>query len=191
MAERPPTELGRARLRRLATSDLESEDVATIRAILAAAFGNGEEERFTADDWDHALGGIHFVLDVDGEIVAHASVVERQIDVGGRRLRTGYVEAVATAPDHQGLGLGSLVIADVIAYIRHEFELGALSTGRQGFYARLGWLIWIGPSSVRTSGGARRTPDEDGDIMVLPAPSSPSLDLSAPISCEWRRGDVW
>jgi len=26
---------------------------------LAEAFGNDEEERFTDDDWEHALGGLH------------------------------------------------------------------------------------------------------------------------------------
>jgi hypothetical protein len=30
-----------------------------------------------------------------------------------------------------------------------------------------------------------------GDIMVLATPASSPLDPSAPISCEWRRGDVW
>jgi len=179
------------RLRRLSTQELRPKEVAAIRALMLAAFGSSEEDGFTDDDWDHALGGVHFVLDLDGEIVAHASVVEREIHVGGRPLRTGYVEAVATAPDRQGAGLGSIVIADVTAYIRDEFELGALGTGRHRFYERLGWQTWTGHSSVRTIGGERRTPDEDGYILVLQTLSSPPLDLAATISCEWRPGDVW
>jgi aminoglycoside 2'-N-acetyltransferase I len=134
---------------------------------------------------------MHFVLDHDGVIVAHASVVERELHVGGRPVRTGYVEAVATAPDRQGAGLGSRIMADVTAYIRDRFELGALGTGRHSFYARLGWQAWTGRSFVRTPDGPRRTPDEDGYILVLRTPSSPPLDLSASISCDWRRGDVW
>jgi aminoglycoside 2'-N-acetyltransferase I len=134
---------------------------------------------------------MHFVLDHDGVIVAHASVVERELHVGGRPVRTGYVEAVATAPDRQGAGLGSRIMADVTAYIRDRFELGALGTGRHSFYARLGWQTWTGPSFVRTPHGPRRTPDEDGYILVLGTPSSPPFDLSASISCDWRRGDVW
>src|SRR2546426_796867 len=69
--------------------------------------------------------------------------------------------------------------------------LGALGTGRYRFYERLGWLRWAGPSFVRTAGGLRPTPDEDGYILVLPTPSSPPLDQSAGISCDWRPGDVW
>ena len=155
------------------------QEIAAIRALLERAFGSDEEERFTDDDWDHAVGGVHFVLDVDGEIIAHASVVERELHVDGRPLRTGYVEAVATAPDRQGAGFGSLVMADVTAWIKDRFELGALGTGRQRFYERLGWLTWAGPSFVRTGEGPRRTPEEDGYIMVLPTPSSPPLDLTA------------
>jgi aminoglycoside 2'-N-acetyltransferase I len=191
VSDRSRLDLDRARLRRLSTDSLARAEVATIREILAAAFGNDEEERFTQDDWDHALGGVHFVLDLDGEIVTHASVVEREIHVGGLPLRTGYVEAVATAPEHDGAGFGSLVIADVTSYIRDGFELGALGTGRLHFYERLGWLVWGGPSSVRTPEGLRRTPDEDGYIMVLETPASPPLDVTATISCEWRPGDVW
>jgi aminoglycoside 2'-N-acetyltransferase I len=137
------------------------------------------------------VGGLHFVLDLDGEVIAHASVVERELQVDGRPLRTGYVEAVATAVDRQGTGHGSLVMADVTSYIRERFELGALGTGRQRFYQRLGWLTWTGPSFVRTADGPRRTPEEDGSILVLPTPLSPPLDPTTPISCEWRPGDVW
>jgi len=182
---------GSIRLRRLTTDELTAPEVHAIREMLVAAFGTDEEERFTEDDWQHSVGGLHFVLDVDGEIVAHASVVERELHVGDRPLRTGYVEAVATVPARQGAGLGTLVMRDVGSYIRDSFQLGALGTGRQTFYERLGWTVWAGPSSVRTATGTRRTPAEDGYILILPTPSSPRLDLTAPISCEWRPGDVW
>jgi aminoglycoside 2'-N-acetyltransferase I len=82
-------------------------------------------------------------------------------------------------------------MGDVGTHIREQFELGALGTGRPAFYERLGWLTWKGPSSVRTAAGNRRTPDDDGYILVLPTPTSPRLDLTAPISCDWRPGDVW
>jgi aminoglycoside 2'-N-acetyltransferase I len=184
-------ESDRQRLRRVSTPDLTLLDVAAIRELLLAAFGSEDEERFTDDDWDHAVGGVHFVLELDGDIIAHASVVEREIHAGHRALRTGYVEAVATAPHRQGAGFGSLVVGEVTAYIRDQFELGALGTGRHLFYERLGWLTWAGPSYVRTADGVHRTPDDDGWIMVLATPASPPLDVAATLSCEWRAGDVW
>ena len=139
----------------------------------------------------HAVGGLHFVLELDSAIVGHASVVERELHVGGHALRTGYVEAVGVAPDRQGTGLGSVVMGDVTDYIRDRYEFGGLGTGRHRFYERLGWIRWQGPTFVRTADGAQRTPDEDGDILVLPTPTSPPLDFTAAISCEWRPGDVW
>lgn len=161
-----------------------------MRRLLEDAFGD-DEERFTEDDWLHAAGGVHFVLDVDGEIVTHAAVVERELHLDGRPFRTGYVEAVATLPGRQGAGFGSMVMEDVAAYVTKRFELGALGTGRHHFYERLGWRTWRGPSSVRTEDGDRRTPDEDGYILVLPTRTSPPLDLNGTISCDWRPGDVW
>ena len=195
MPDRPPTDpirpSPRPRLRRLSTPDLTASEVAAIRAIMDDAFGPDEDERFTDDDWHHAVGGLHFVLDVDGMIVTHASVVEREIHVADRPCRTGYVEAVATAPAAQDAGYGTLVMTEATAWIRERFELGCLGTGRHHFYERLGWLTWRGPTSVRTPDGLRRTAEDDGYLMVLPTHSSPALDLAAPISCEWRPGDVW
>jgi len=182
--------LDRTRLRRLRTDELTAAEIDAIRTLLWAAFPPGDEG-FTEDDWDHAVGGTHFVLDAGGRVVAHASVVERTLHVGGIPLRTGYVEAVATAPTLQGRGLGTIVMRDVDAWIDAGFQLGALGTGSHHFYERLGWRTWRGPSSVRSAAGALPSPDDDGYIMVLATSTSPPLDLDAPISCEWRPGDAW
>lgn len=179
-------------MRRLRTDELAPDEMTAIRALMVDAFGTDPEERFTEDDWRHSVGGMHFVLDVDGEIRSHASVVERELHVAGRPILTGYVEAVATAPEHQGSGLGTQVMREVNRYIAERFELGALGTGSHRFYERLGWQPWRGPSSVRLPDGTeQRTRDEDGYIMVLRTPISPPLDLDLPISCEWRPGDAW
>src|SRR5688572_879780 len=163
------------RIRRATSADLTRPELEAIRDILWAAFPPGDEG-FTEEDWNHSLGGTHFVADVDGRIAAHASVVERELHVAGRRLRAGYVEAVATDPALQGRGLGTLVMSHVAAWIRERFELGALGTGSHHFYERLGWRTWRGPSSVRLPVGEQPTPADDGYILVLETPTSPSLD---------------
>ena len=179
------------RVRRVPTDRMTGPELDAIRGLMDEAFGSGEEA-FGDDDWAHALGGLHVVLDVGGRIAAHAAVVERELRVGGRSLRTGYVEAVATAPDLQGTGLGTAVMGPVAIHIRDRYELGALGTGSHTFYERLGWRTWRGPSSVRLPDGRERpTPDEDGFIMVLLTRTTADLDLALPISCDWRPGDVW
>ncbi len=179
-------------LRSVSTAGLSEVDLAAIRALLLEAFADDELGGFDEDDWLHALGGTHLVLEASGEIVGHAAVVERELHVAGRPLRVGYVEAVAVQPQRQRTGLGTRLMSEVSALIvERGFELGALGTGSHAFYERLGWRTWRGPSSVRTDDGERPTPDEDGFILVLRTPASPPLHLTDPISCDWRSGDVW
>jgi aminoglycoside 2'-N-acetyltransferase I len=177
-----------ATVRRVAGEDLRPQEVATLRALFDAAWERGG---FTEEDWDHAFGGLHFLLEEGGTIVSHASVIERQLHTGGLDLVAGYVEAVATLPTHGRRGYGSAVMNEVGEWIDRTFQLGALDSARHDFYERLGWVVWRGPTSVRTDRGLVRTPEEDGNVLVRVTPLSPDLDLSAPISCEWRSGDVW
>jgi aminoglycoside 2'-N-acetyltransferase I len=178
-------------LRVLRTPDLTDMEIAGIRRLMLDAFGTDEEDAFTDDDWAHSIGGLHFVLDIDGEIVTHASLVERELHIGDRPLRTGYVEAVATSPGYEGRGHGSQVMEAVAGHIRGGYELGGLGSERHHFYERLGWETWRGPTFVRGADGPERTPEEDGYILVLRTPASPPFDLAETISCEWRVGDVW
>ena len=182
------------------TDELTEADVAAIRDVLTAAFAEDEHGGFTEDDWQHALGGTHFLAieDRPGErrIVGHASVIERELHLGepatARPAHTGYVEAVAVEPAWQRQGLGSRLMQAVNAHIDEGgFELGALGTGSQPFYQRLGWEIWRGPTFVRTARGVEPTPDEDGYILVRRTAASPPLQLTDPISCDWRPGDAW
>lgn len=184
---------GRAapRLRELRTLDLTPVEMAAIRELMDAAFAADEHGGFADEDWDHALGGLHVVLDIEGVILSHASVVERELHIAGRPLRTGYVEAVATQPGHEGRGHGSAVMERINAHIAATFQLGALGTGRHAFYERLGWQTWQGRAFVRTDTGALRTAEDEGYILVLRTPASPPLQLTEDISCEWRPGDVW
>ena len=171
----------------LRTEDLADHDLAELRPMLDAAFRG----RFDDHDWDHALGGWHAVVRDDGRLVAHAAVVERVLEVGDRSFRTGYVEAVATAPDRQGEGFGDQVASEVTDLVRRSYELGALSTAHHAFYERLGWERWQGPSYVREADRVVRTEDEDDGVMVLRVGPSVAIDLTAPITCPARPGDDW
>ena len=178
------------RLRTMSSDALTEAEIALIRTILWEAFGDGDDA-FAEDDWTHVLGGTHFVLDLDGEIVTHAAIVERQLWIRERPVRTGYIEAVATDPGHQGRGFGSVVMEAVTDHVRESFDLGALGTGRLSFYQRLGWEAWKGPAYVRDPGGLIRTRDDEGYILVLRTPMSPSFEGTEPLSCLSRVGEPW
>jgi aminoglycoside 2'-N-acetyltransferase I len=172
------------------TSQLSRHELATLRALFDAAWG-GKDDAFSDDDWTSATGGTHFLLEIDGSLVSHASVVDRVLVTEGRELRTGYVEAVATRPDHQRRGYATEVMLAVGAFIDERYQLGALDTDLTAFYERMGWERWRGSTHVRTERGTIGTPEEDGLVMIRRTPTTPHLDLDASISCDWRPGDVW
>ena len=175
---------------RRSSGELGPEELASLREMVRAVWAQ-EAEAFTDEDWGHAVGGMHFVLEDRGVTIAHASVVERELHTSGHRLATGYVEAAAVKVTHQRRGHGTALMREVDDYIDRMFPLGALNTGVPVFYERLGWVVWKGPTFVRTEAGWQRTPQEDGNVMVRATPTSPQLDLASPISCDWREGDVW
>jgi aminoglycoside 2'-N-acetyltransferase I len=175
--------------------ELDPADAVAARDLMRVAFGTGPEERFSDDDWDHALGGTHVVARVDGELVGHASVVPRTLHVGDAARSVawhcGYVEAVAVHPDHQGKGIGTALMDEVARIVREGYDLGALGTGRRAFYARLGWEAWRGPVHVVRADGWERLRDEEGYVFVLRHGPSAGLPLSGGIACEERPGDDW
>jgi aminoglycoside 2'-N-acetyltransferase I len=177
------------RMRKVATPQLGAEELEAARRLVFGAFGG----RFEEHDWEHAVGGVHLVVEEDGEVVAHGAVVPRVLAAGGRELRTGYVEAVATRGDRRGRGLATLVMVEAGKVIEEGYELGGLSdgTGIPGFYQRLGWEAWQGPTWAAGPDGPVRTAEEDGGLLVLRTPATGALDLAGPITCDWRAGDVW
>lgn len=174
-------------LERYTTEAAPADLMRAARRLMIDAF-DGD---FSDDDWDHALGGTHVVAVDDGELIAHAAVVPRSLEIDDRPFRAGYVEAVATAPARQGEGVGTELMGEVAEVVVAAFELGALATGEHRFYERLGWERWRGPTSVRAGEQLIRTPDDDDGIMVLRFGPSATVDLDASIVCHMRSGDVW
>jgi aminoglycoside 2'-N-acetyltransferase I len=168
------------------TADLDAATLRAIRALMDRAF----EGDFDDHDWDHALGGLHALVWEDGELVAHASLVQRRLLHGGRALRAGYVEAVAVDPRRRRHGYGAEVMAPLERVIRGAYEVGGLAASEMAlrFYAALGWQRWEGPTSALTPGGVIPTPDDDG-IFVLPVTAE--LDRSGELTCDYRDGSLW
>jgi aminoglycoside 2'-N-acetyltransferase I len=169
------------------TSDLDRETRRHVCQMVTAAFAGD----FTAEDWEHTLGGMHALIWQHGAIIAHAAVIQRRLLYGGDALRCGYVEGVAVREDCRGQGLVHALLDGVEQVIRGAYQVGAASASEaaRGVYAARGWLRWRGPTSVLAPTGPVRTPDDDGGVYVLPV--GISLDTSAALACDWRAGDVW
>ena len=120
--------------RRTDTLD-ESERNAVIQLCIAA---------HNNDDFQYLFSrylppdGLHLLGSDDGTLVGHAVVTTRWAQPEGHPiLRTGYVDAVSTAPDRQGQGVGSAVMRALAAAIADDYEIACLETDREGFYAAL------------------------------------------------------
>jgi aminoglycoside 2'-N-acetyltransferase I len=178
-----------ATVRTVPTSDLDAGERAGLRELLDLAFAGA----FDDDDWDHTLGGLHFVVAEQGMVVAHAAVVQRRFLHAGRSWRGGYVEAVAVHPRWRGQGCAAAVLTAAERVIDRAFDLGALSASAagSGLYRSRGWLPWQGPTAVLSPSGPLRTVDDDDSVFVRVVLDGAELHLTGELTCDWREGDVW
>jgi aminoglycoside 2'-N-acetyltransferase I len=132
----------------------------------------------------------HILARLDGRLVSHALWITRWLQIGsGPLLRTAYVEGVATDAHYRSRGFASAVMERLAREII-DFEIGGLSPAETSLYSRLGWEYWLGPLFHRKDGMLFRDPADEA-IMILRLPKTPVLDLTQPISVEWRQGEVW
>lgn len=173
----------------LHTGQLGADRRREIFALCQRAF-DGD---FSADDLDHALGGMHvMIVGDDGSLVGHGAVVQRSMLHDRQPLRVGYVEAVAVDPARQRQGIGTRMMREIGALIGGGFDVGALwaSDEGAGLYRSLGWVPWRGRTAVITfERGAEPTPDDDGDVMVLDPRGR--LEPHGLLACDWRAANVW
>jgi aminoglycoside 2'-N-acetyltransferase I len=169
------------------TSDLDAATLDAAHAMLVEAFARD----FEPGDWEHALGGMHALVLDRGDVVGHASVVQRRLLHGGRALRTGYVEGVGVRADRRREGHGAAMMDALEGIIRRAYDLGALGATDDGaaLYTGRGWRRWEGRCSALTPEGVRPTPEEEGVIYVLEA--GVPLDLDGELTADWRDDDCW
>lgn len=162
-----------------------------LRTLLDDAF----EGDFSGDDWDHALGGVHVLAELDDVLVGHAAVVPRRLWVDGVELSCGYVEAVAVAASARRRGVGAALMREIDGLLV-PYDCGALAATDVGapLYAGMGWTRWSGELSVRDADGAvRSTPDDRGAVMVIGDTRlvTRADDDAAVLVVDDRPGDPW
>ena len=87
------------RLRRLRTDELSLSELRELRALFDEAWQG--DDAFDDDDWAHTIGGTHFVMEVDGTVRSHVSVVPRTLVTGDPN---GHRQVVLTPQEGQHLG---------------------------------------------------------------------------------------
>jgi hypothetical protein len=67
-------------LLQLPSDRLSVDDIDALRGLFEAVWGDDD---WTNEDWEHAFCGRHFILKQDADVLAHASVVERELHASG------------------------------------------------------------------------------------------------------------
>jgi putative acetyltransferase len=120
-------------------------DVAAARAVLVAAFPtpDGADEPVEAGLLDALrhdegwLDDLSLVAEVDGEVVGH--VVCTRGTVGADHRPALGLGPIGVRPDHQGRGIGSVLVHAVVAVAEARGETLVALLGSTEYYGRLGF----------------------------------------------------
>ena len=162
------------------------ETESRIRTLLDLAY----EGDFSSEDWEHTFGGKYFIGYLGDAIIAHGSVVPRNMFIDGEAMTVGYVEAIAVLPSHWQQGFGTQLMQQITKFCKDNYELSMLSTDENQFYKRLGWCQFQGESFARTGELEVRTFEEDEGLMLLHGRNSQIREIQRAV-CESRSGDDW
>lgn len=137
------------------------------------------------------IDATHILGYSDDVLVSHALWVTRYLQAGTDLImRTAYIEAVATESNYRNRGFAASIMKHMMISEIQDYELAALSPFSVEYYARLGWELWHGPLFIRTNDELLTSPDDE-EVMIFRLPKTPALDLHAPLSAEWRAGELW
>lgn len=169
----------------LASTEINAATRQEINDLCSRAFEEVWQLETMSEGW-HILGW------QDGQLVTHGMWVTRWLQVGdGPLLQTAYVEGVVTELAYRNCGLATAVMQRIAHEIK-EYKLGGLSPFSVAYYKRLGWEKWRGSLFIRSETGLIHPPTmEDECVMILRLPQTPPLNLDAPLSAEWRPGELW
>ena len=166
--------------------NIDSETESSINALLDLAY----EGDFSPEDWEHTFGGQYLIGYLDSTIIAHGSVVPRNMFIDREEVTVGYVEAIAVLPTHWRQGFGTQLMTKITQFCQDNYELSMLSTDENEFYERLGWHQFKGESFVQNGDSEVRTEEEDEGLMWLPGIKSGMREFRR-AACQSRSGDSW
>jgi aminoglycoside 2'-N-acetyltransferase I len=182
MASHP---IGRLNIQVMRGELISDTDRRNIISLCNRAYEEDIEALFdTFVDATHVLG--YF----EGSLVSHALRVTRYLQAGTNpMMRTAYVEAVATEPAYHNRGFATSIMKCLVSEVQ-DYNVAALSPASVAYYERLGWERWHGALFIRTENGLLLSPPDE-EVMIFRLSKTPTLDLSAPLSAEWREGELW
>jgi putative acetyltransferase len=119
----------------------EPGDHDSIALVVAAAFGRPAEARLVEAIRASAnyIAELSLVAESDGHIVGHVMVSLTALHDGDTVHRIAHLSPLTVAPDHQGLGIGSVLVREVTVRADDRGEPSVVLEGSPLFCGRLGF----------------------------------------------------
>jgi putative acetyltransferase len=115
-------------------------DVAAIRAVVDRSFGSTTESRLIEliRATDRFVPDLSIVADYDGEVVGH--ILFSYVTIRGKRsVEVLGLAPLAVDPDHQGRGIGRVLVAEGLARAERRGEPLVVVQGIPSYYPRFGF----------------------------------------------------
>ncbi|TCL01105.1 putative acetyltransferase [Shimia isoporae] len=112
------------------------DDIAPIRALTEAAFGQPDEARLVDMLRDDGDAAISFVAVQDGHIIGHVLFSPMAAPV-----RTLGLAPVSVAPDHQKQGIGAQLIRRGLSQAQLDGWQASFVLGNPAYYSRFGYSV--------------------------------------------------
>ena len=165
-------------------------DLPAVYKLLSACFPDARPDLFRRQtEHDSTFRQRHArVVEVDGAVVGHLRIFDREMWLRGARLRAAGIGSVATHPDYRRRGLATALLRHTIALLRRDgYHLSFLGTEIAApFYERLGWRIVRQPSHGAPAAEAAALPERPG-LTIRPFQPS-DLTILALIHAQATRG---
>lgn len=120
-----------------------------------------------ADRW--APADYYVLLNRDGQLVGRLGVLDSKVSVANQTIRVGGIGGVATKSGFRHRGVASAMLARAAEFMKSELrvEFGLLLCRHEmsPVYAKMGWVIVLGPTTFTRAGVAAKYPN---DTMILP-----------------------
>jgi aminoglycoside 2'-N-acetyltransferase I len=137
-----------------------------------------------ADRW--APAHYYVLINRDGQLVGRLGVLDSKVSVGNQIIRVGGIGGVATKPGFRHRGVASAMLARAAEFMKNDLgvEFGLLLCRHEvsPVYAKMGWIMVVGPTTFTRAGVTSTYPY---DTMTLPLadkvwPSGPIDMLGLP-----------
>jgi putative acetyltransferase len=131
------------------------QDHATIRAVHLRAFGQEDEGRLVDLLRSGGFSRLSLVAELDGDVVGHILFSELAIVTDEASIPALALAPLAVLPEHQGRGLGSLLVREGLRLSREAGHRIVIVLGHPAYYPRFGFSaalaqplrsVYAGPS---------------------------------------------